>query len=134
MDDKISLSNYRLEKAENDLRTAELLLKNNFFAQSLNRSYYSVFHATRALFVFKDLNSKRHSGILALFNKEYINKGIISVEYYTILKSAERIRTDSDYQDFYIATKLQAEEQLENAKKFLNGIKDFINQQYLTNS
>jgi len=40
----IELSNYRLEKAQKDLEGAEVLLIKKLYAQSVNRSYYSIFH------------------------------------------------------------------------------------------
>lgn len=43
------LATYRLDKATDDLETAEINLKNRKFSQSINRSYYSIFHALRAL-------------------------------------------------------------------------------------
>ncbi|HAN09552.1 MAG TPA: hypothetical protein DCP90_02950 [Clostridiales bacterium] len=36
------------------------------------------------------------------------------------------IRTHSDYQDFYIATKDDAEEQIKNAEEFINMIKQYL--------
>ena len=130
----VNLCSYRLEKATKDLEGAQVLLDKNLYAQSLNRSYYSIFHSVRALLAFTKFDSKKHSGIIAYFNQNYIKTEIFSYEYFKIINNAERVRIQSDYNDFYVATKQQAEEQLENAKKILRGIKDFINQQYLTNS
>jgi hypothetical protein len=45
----------------------------------------------------------------------------------------QKMISNSDYQDFYVATKQHAEEQIKSAKKFLKGIKDFIDKTYLTN-
>ena len=61
---KKALSKHRLEKADDDLLCAESLLKDNFYTQSLNRSYYSIFHATRALLALEGIESRKHSGIL----------------------------------------------------------------------
>jgi len=44
----IELSKYRIEKDKNDLDASTIMLGNNLFAQYLNRSYYSIFHAVRA--------------------------------------------------------------------------------------
>lgn len=43
------LSNYRLEKAKDELDTADLTFRNSKFSQSINRSYYAMFHSVRAL-------------------------------------------------------------------------------------
>lgn len=127
MDDKIKyLAKYRIEKAEDDLESAKLLLVNNFYSQSLNRSYYSIFHAVRSLLTFDKFDSKKHSGIIAYFNKNYVKTGKIGKELSAILMTAERIRTTSDYDDLFVASKDEAELQVENAEKFLYRIKEFL--------
>ncbi|MHC9543612.1 MAG: HEPN domain-containing protein [Vulcanimicrobiota bacterium] len=58
MDERIlELSTYRMEKARNDLETSEILFDNGRFAQSVNRSYYAMFHAARALMAFERYDS-----------------------------------------------------------------------------
>ena len=61
------LSEYRLSKAKQDLLAAKLLFDNNHFAQSLNRSYYAIFHAVRSLLAYDKFDSKKHSGIISYF-------------------------------------------------------------------
>ncbi len=121
-----SLSKYRLSKSKSDLNAAKILLKNKLFSQSINRSYYSVFHAVRALLAFDRFDSKKHSGIIAYFNEHYVKSKLIEKEYSVILMSAERIRTESDYDDLFTASKDQAEIQLKNAEKFIERIIEFL--------
>jgi len=40
--------------------------------------------------------------------------------------TVENIRIKSDYDDFYIASKQQAEEQLANAREFIDRIETYI--------
>lgn len=47
--DWLELSRYRLERAKEDLRTAAVNLENGFIRGSINRSYYAIFHAIRAI-------------------------------------------------------------------------------------
>ncbi len=127
MDDpERSLSNYRLSKSEDDLNASKLLLKNKLYSQSINRSYYSIFHSVRALLAFDRFDSKKHSGIISYFNEHYIKAGLIEKEYSVIMMSAERIRNESDYDDLFTASKEQADLQVRNAEKFLNRIKEFL--------
>lgn len=131
MDNTIkSLSEYRLSKSKSDLEAAKILFQSNLFAQSVNRSYYSIFHAVRAMLAFDRFDSKKHSGIIAYFNEHYIKTGFIEKEYSVYLMSAERIRTESDYDDLFVASKDQAEKQIENAKKFIMRISSFIMEKY----
>lgn len=132
MDDKIrSLAKYRIEKAEDDLKSAKLLHTNSFYSQSLNRSYYSIFHSVRALLAFDKFDSKKHSGIIAYFNKNYVKEGIIEKEFSAILMTAERIRATSDYDDLSVASKADAKLQLENAEKFIKRIRDYFSESSL---
>ncbi|MGV8124381.1 MAG: HEPN domain-containing protein [Candidatus Xenobiia bacterium LiM19] len=49
-----------MEKARNDLETSEILFDNGRFVQSVNRSYYAMFHAARALMAFEGYDSRTH--------------------------------------------------------------------------
>lgn len=40
------------------------------------------------------------------------------------------MRLDSDYEDFYVASKEEAKEQIDNAEFFLNEVLRFIKQHY----
>jgi len=122
----VQLSKYRIEKAGEELIIAKNLLAQNFYAKSLNSSYYSMFHSTRALLATEKVDSKRHIGIIMLFNKLFINTGKIHEHFFTFLDTAFNIRIQSDYRDFYVATKQDAEKQIQNAEKFLEMVKDYL--------
>jgi len=47
---QLDLCRYRIDKAKDDLKVSKLNLENKSFSQSINRSYYSMFHTVRALF------------------------------------------------------------------------------------
>ena len=64
MDGSLSdLSRYRLERAKEDLQTAEDNFENSSYRASINRSYYAIFHALRAVTALDDFDSSKHSGI-----------------------------------------------------------------------
>lgn len=126
----IDLSKYRMTKALEDLDTSEILFKNRKYSQSINRSYYAMFHAVRALLAFDKFDSKKHSGIISYFNTKYVKSGIFEVEYSKMLTTAFKIRNDSDYKDFYIITRQDSYLQLNNAKKFILRIKEYIESKY----
>lgn len=124
------LSNYRLEKAKSDLLASKLLYDNNMFSQSLNRSYYSIFHSVRSLLAYESIDFRKHSAIIAYFNKNYVKKNKIDKIYSKILMGAEKLRNKSDYNDFFIITREDASKQLTNAEEFVKIIEIYINQNY----
>ena len=132
MGDKIKiLSDYRLEKAKQDLETARITFEHNKLAQSTNRSYYAIFHALRALLAYDKFDSKKHSSIIGYFNKAYIANGKIDRVYYKMLAKAFDIRTKSDYQDFYIVNREEAKNQLKNAEEFIRMIELYLKKSIL---
>ena len=126
--DKVSgeLSDYCLKKAAEELEIAKKLFDGNYFAKSLNSSYYSMFHATRALLAIEKVDSKKHAGLINFFNNFFIKSGKIPEQYFTFLSKAFNIRMQSDYKDFYVATKHDAEKQIQNAEQFLEMVKNYL--------
>ena len=123
---KKDLCLYRIEKAKDDLKVAKLLFEKNHYSQSMNRSYYAIFHITRALLALDEFDTRKHSGIIAYFNREYIARGILDKRYSKIIKGAEKMRNRSDYDDFYIVSKDDTKQQLENAEQFVEKLEEFI--------
>lgn len=114
----VELINYRLEKALDELELAEHCINVKKFSKSLNCSYYTIFHSARALLAIEKLDFKKHSGVIAYFIKTYINTNILDNELGEIIRSAERERNKSDYQDFFTVSKDEALEQMTKAKLF----------------
>jgi len=124
LDKKIKyLSDYRLEKSKNLLKQAEILLENNMYDGSVNRSYYSVFNAIRSVLALVKLDSAKHTGVLSFFDKYFVNTNIFEKRFSKIAHSAFDVRQDNDYEDFYKPTKKEAESQLNDAKDFIKEIK-----------
>ena len=71
-----ALSQYRFETAVSDLKAAKLLYSSKEYRASVNRSYYAIFHALRAVLALDGFDSKKHSGIIAFFNANYVKNGI----------------------------------------------------------
>ena len=123
---RIELARYRLEKAKEDFQASSELFKLNLYKQSINRSYYAIFHAVRSLLALDGVDFKKHSGVIGYFQQTYVKPGTIPKEYSTMLTSASMKRNESDYSDFFIATLEEAEEQLENARRFLEMVEDYF--------
>ena len=57
------LVGHRISRAEEDLATSKLLLDDGSYRISLNRSYYAIFHAIRAVNTLDGFDSSKHSGV-----------------------------------------------------------------------
>jgi len=120
------LSAHRFSRAKEELKTAELLLKNANYRSSINRSYYSIFHAIRAVNALDGFDSSKHSGVIAHFNQEYVKTGVFEKEASKIIRHASGLREQADYEDFFEATEEEAFEVFSQAAKFINLAEDFL--------
>ena len=126
----VDLSRHRLERAKEDLKSSKLLYENNLLVQSISRSYYAIFHTVRALLALENLDSRKHSGVISFFNRNFIKTGKIEKEYSAILMEAQDCRLDSDYDDFFVVSREEALTQLEDAARFLEKIETYIRENY----
>ena len=120
------LSKYRYECAEEALQDAEIMFDNGRYKNALNRAYYAVFYALRAVNALDGFDSSKHSGVIAHFNQTYVKTGIFKKEISRIIKLASEKREQADYLDFFIASKEDAEQQIQRAKIFLKTIKEYL--------
>lgn len=58
------------------MTVAEKCLKDDFYKDAINRSYYAAFYAVKAVLSLGTVDFKRHKDVIAYFNKEYIATGI----------------------------------------------------------
>ena len=116
---------YRIETAKSDLLSANILLKEGEYRGTNNRAYYAVYHAISAVHALDGKSYKRHKDTLANFNKDYVKTEIFPKIFGRRIARAEEIRHASDYDDFYIATKEKAEEQILTAKELIEQIEDY---------
>ncbi len=130
MDETVGLkqdyAKYRLERAKEEYETAVVLYNTEHYRAANNRAYYSIFHAMRSVLAFDGYDSKKHSGIIGMFRKEYIKSSIFPESLSDIIGNASEIRNASDYDDMFIASIAETKEQIENAKVFLEYVSEYV--------
>jgi hypothetical protein len=104
-----ALSLRRLGRARDHLKSARDLLAADDLADSVSRSYYAVFQAARALLAVEGLGSRKHSGVVSLFNRHFVKSGRVEKQIGTVLKDAWRQRELADYSDVAEFTRDEAE-------------------------
>lgn len=121
-----TLSEYRLERAREDLEAAVSNHRSGFYKVAINRSYYAIFHAIRAVNVLDGFDASKHSSVIAHFNQFYVREGKFKRDIYKLIDSAYRIREKCDYSDFYVVSKDDSEKQINSAKEFLAEVEAFL--------
>lgn len=129
-EEKISLSKIRLDLAKERIAFADDILAIGDYKTVANRSYYAVFSAMRAVLALDGIDSKKHSGVIAEFRKSYLKTGLMPRYLSPIIDALVEIRQGSDYDDFYIVSKTEVLEQLENAKVFIEETDKYLKTRY----
>ena len=82
----------------------------------------------RAILALDGLDFKKHSAVIAKFRELYIKPGIFDAVYSRMIGEAFDLRGDCDYEDFYLVTKQEVEDQIHNATDFLTAVQKYIEQ------
>ena len=121
---------YRIETSKSDIKAAEILLNAREFRGANNRAYYGIYHAVSAIHALDGNAYKRHKDALANFNKNYVKTEIFPRKLGKRIVESEEIRHASDYDDFYIATREEAEEQIQTAIELVKLVEEYVRQRW----
>lgn len=123
------LSRYRFQTGQEALSDARLMYENGRYKNALNRAYYAIFHAIRAVNALTGFDSSKHSGVIAYFNQNYVKNEIFPKELSKLIRLASENREKADYLDFFIASREEAEKQIQRAEQFLEAIEKYLHEQ-----
>ena len=122
------LAKIRIDRAKELLNESVELLERNAYKSANNRAFYAIEKSVKALLALKQIEVTTHNGALKQFNFLFIFKGdgTFTTEDYQMIARAEQIRNASDYDDFYIASKEETKQQVENARSIVNKVTKYI--------
>jgi len=125
MTDSEALYQYRREQALTTLDEAQRMLEGEFSPRSIvNRAYYAMFYMVLALFLKKDVafSTAKHTGVMAVFDKEFILTGIIDRSHSKALHKMFDRRLEFDYKDHMTSSAQDAQEAVDTAARFIDAI------------
>lgn len=124
-----ALALVRIEKAEHCIDSANAMIKIGFYLDAANRSYYAIFHAMRSVLALEGKDFSKHAGVISYFRKNYIKTGIFSIRHSRIIDDLFEVRSNSDYDDFFVIEKSEVLRQVEDAKYFVLSVKEYVEKQ-----
>ena len=123
---KNALIRYRMDRAAESVEAAQLMLDNAMLTSAMNRIYYAMFYAVQAVLTTKDVSFSKHGQVKGYFNKEFVNKGLFTVQLGKIYNKAFEYRQKFDYVDFEVPTTDMDNEFVQHAKYFIGEVKLFL--------
>ncbi|SHK47708.1 HEPN domain-containing protein [Desulforamulus aeronauticus] len=121
---------WRIEKAERTFQDADLLLERDSFASAINRYYYAAFYAIRALLATKELDSPKHSGVISLFNREFVKTNLFSKKASKTITKVFDLRSTADYEDYILFEKQEVLAVRQNVRDLLDEIAAYISKEW----
>ena len=121
-----SLIGYRLDRAYETMKEANLLAKEGFYNAAVNRLYYACFYASIALLVANGLATSTHSGVKTMLGLHFISKGLLDIEHGKTFSRLFEIRHSGDYNDFVYCDKEMIDEFTPKAMAFIDEIKNLL--------
>lgn len=126
IEEKIVLIKYRLERAKESIKAAQLLYENKLYIPAMNRIYYSMFYAVQAILALNGKSFSKHSQVKSYFNKEFIKSGIFFKELGKLFNIVFEYRQKFDYVDMIIPDEELISDYIIEAKKFIDTISAYL--------
>jgi len=108
-----------LDKAARAIRAADTLLEDDNLDFAAGRAYYAMFYVAEALLHERDLRSKKHGGVHALFGEQFAKTGILDPKFHRWLIDAFDTRLIGDYGFTAVISKDDVTSMIDQAREFL---------------
>jgi uncharacterized protein (UPF0332 family) len=131
-EEKITLIKYRLERADESLKAASLMLENNLYIPAINRIYYSMFYSIQALLALTENSFSKHGQVKGYFNREYIKKGVFPKDLGKLFNTVFEYRQKFDYVDLIIPERDLVSDYIIQAKRFNDRISKYLEEKLAT--
>ncbi|MDE6270831.1 MAG: HEPN domain-containing protein [Muribaculaceae bacterium] len=99
--DRVTLVQYRAEKALETLKEAEAVSKMGFWSLTANRLYYATYYACASLLLSKGHEAATHAGVSRMISLNYVRTGILNENDSLLLKHLFMMRQTGDYDDLF---------------------------------
>lgn len=80
----------------------------------------------RSVLALRCIDFSKHSAVAAYFRKEYVKTGIFDAAMSDIISEAFDIRSDSDYNDYFVLSKKEVEEQVSDSQYFYEKAEAYV--------
>ena len=115
-----------LALADSDLRAADALLALAISPAAASRTYYAVFHATRALLLSLGIQATTHKSLRSLFAQHFVKSGLLPAERSKELAQLEALRSSGDYDSAFALGPDELRPELDKARRFVEDARELL--------
>lgn len=118
-----------IERADENLNSAKLLLKEGFNDAAVSRAYYSMYYAAESLLLTKNLTFSSHKGVISKFGLNFVKTGIFPPQIGRDFNNAFQDRSLGDYGLKSNVTIEIAEKAVDRSEVFIKTLKEYLKQE-----
>jgi uncharacterized protein (UPF0332 family) len=119
-----SITNY-LQRSEDSLAAAELLLSEGYAEFAASRAYYAMFYVAEAFLSTRGLAFSSHSAVVSAFGRDFAKPGIVPQHLHRYLIRAGELRLVADYRGTPIEDE-EAQEQIDRGREMLDFARQYF--------
>ncbi len=116
----------RMQQAAETLREARILAAEHAGRGAVSRAYYAMFYAVLAVLATRGLGSSKHSGAIALFDREFVKPGALPKELSRSLHLTFENRQQADYGELTELDDPTVARVIEEAQTFIRGVEGYL--------
>jgi uncharacterized protein (UPF0332 family) len=120
------LVDLRMQQAEETLHEAQILIGEHAGRGAVNRAYYAMFYAVLAILATKGLGSSKHSGVISLFDREFVKFGDLPKELSRSLHMAFELRQQADHGELAQLDELAVAQAIQEAERFVRDVQAYM--------
>lgn len=97
MTDNADEINANIQRAETSLRAASDMIEKEYYDIAASRAYYAAFYAASALLLKENMDTSKHSGVIASIHRLFVKTGKLDKEQGKNLNWLFELRGVGDY-------------------------------------
>lgn len=117
---------YRIQRAGETLKEAEVMIRESFYNAAINRMYYACYYAVVALLLKYDIQTQTHNGVRTMLGLHFVATGKIPLKIGKTFTTLFEKRHSGDYDDFVYCDKEMVDELYPQAKLFIETMSELL--------
>ena len=117
---------YRMQRAYDTMKEAEVMIRETFYNAAINRMYYACYYATVALLLKNNIQTQTHNGVKTMLGLHFVSTGKLPLRIGKTFTTLFEKRHSGDYDDFMFCDKEMVDELFPQAELFIKSVDELL--------
>lgn len=125
-DSKKALVTYRIQRAYETLKEAEVMKREAFYNAAINRLYYACYYAAIALLLKYDIQAQTHNGVKTMLGLHFVSTGKLPLKVGKTFGTLFEKKHSGDYDDFAYCDQELVNDLYSQAEIFIDAVAGLV--------